>query len=134
MLGAAGLVPLSPLFAQELVRFSFAMPARLRLAGGIEKIVLKRAYADQLPPEVISRPKSGMRVPVHFWFRGEMKRYARKILSPRQVRRVGLFDANRVRQLLDYNIEEGAGRYGIRLWMLITLEIWRRIVIEGETP
>lgn len=134
MLGAAGVVPLSPLFASKIVQLSFQMPSRLKLNGGVEKVILKRAYANQLPPEVIARPKSGMRVPVHYWFRGEMKRYARKILSPRQVRRAGIFDPQRVRQLLDYDIEEGAGRYGLRLWMLLTFEIWRRIVVEGEAP
>ncbi len=116
-----------------MIRLSFQMPSRLKLAGGVEKVVLKRAYEDQLPPEVIARPKSGMRVPVHFWFRGEMKRYARKILNPRHVRRAGMFDPERVKQLLNYDTQEGPGRYGIRLWMLITLEMWRRIVIEGES-
>ncbi|HUS38312.1 MAG: asparagine synthase-related protein [Pirellulales bacterium] len=134
MLGAARIVPLSPLFSEAMIRLSFQMPSRLKLAGGVEKVVLKRAYEDQLPPEVIARPKSGMRVPVHFWFRGEMKRYARKILNPRHVRRAGMFDPERVKQLLNYDTQEGPGRYGIRLWMLITLEMWRRIVIEGESP
>ena len=50
------------------------------------------------------------------------------------MRAVGIFNPQRVKQLLDYNTEEGPGRYGLRLWMLLTLEIWRRIVIEGETP
>ena len=73
-----------------------------------------------------------MRVPVHFWFRGEMKRYARKILNPRSIQRAGIFDPIRVKQLLDYETEEGPGRYGLRLWMLLTFEVWRRIVIERE--
>ena len=134
MMGAAGIIPLSPLFSTEMVRFSYQMPSRLKLFGGVEKVLLKRTDADQLPAEVIARPKSGMRVPVHFWFRGELKRYARKILDRRQLPRVGLFDPQRVQQLLDYNTQEGPGRYGIRLWMLLTLEIWRRIVVEGEAP
>jgi asparagine synthase (glutamine-hydrolysing) len=134
MLGAARIVPLSPLFSEAMVRLSFQMPSRLKLSGGVEKVVLKLAYEDQLPPEVIARPKSGMRVPVHFWFRGELKRYARKILNPRHVRRAGMFDPERVKQLLNYDTQEGPGRYGIRLWMLITLEMWRRIVLEGESP
>lgn len=134
MLGAWGLTPLAPLFDQRLVRFSFEVPQRLLLSRGIEKVVLKRAYRDALPASVIDRPKSGMRVPVHFWFQGELKRFARKILHPKRVREVGIFDERRVRQLLDYNIEEGPGRYGLRLWMLLTFEIWRRIVIEGEAP
>lgn len=132
MAGASGLTTLSPLFDERLMRMSFAMPPSLKLWRGIEKGALKRAYADDLPPQVIARPKSGMRVPVHYWFQGEMKRYAREILSPKRVRAAGIFGADRVRQLLDYNIEEGPGRYGLRLWMLLTFEIWRRIVVEGE--
>jgi asparagine synthase (glutamine-hydrolysing) len=132
MMGASGLTPFAPLFDERIVKLSFAMPGTMKVRGGIEKWVIKRAYEDLLPASVIERPKSGMRVPVHFWFRREMKRYARKILSPKNVRRVGIFDPDRVKQLLDYNITEGQGRYGLRLWMLITFEMWRRIVIEGE--
>ena len=100
--------------------------------GGVEKIALKRAYADALPPSVIQRPKSGMRVPVHFWFKDELRDYAKSILNPTDLRRVGIFKEDRVQQLLDYDIAEGQGRYGLRLWMLLTFEIWRRIVVEGE--
>ena len=133
MLSASGVTSLSPLFTGAMVRFSFQLPPRMKLRAGVEKIVLKRAYEDFLPAEVIRRPKSGMRVPVHFWFRGELKRFARKILSRRELSRVGLFDPDRVQQLLNYRTEEGPGRYGIRLWMLVTFEIWRRIVLEGES-
>ena len=132
MLGAWNISPLSPLFSSEIVKFSFQIPSTMKLERGIEKVILKNAYRDELPESVIARPKSGMRVPVHFWFQGEMKKYARHILSSRQIKRGGVFDHRRIKQLLKYNIEEGNGRYGMRLWMLLTFEIWRRIVIEGE--
>ncbi|MDJ0840082.1 MAG: asparagine synthase-related protein [Acidobacteriota bacterium] len=132
MLGANGLVPLSPLFDERLIELGFALPPHLKLAAGVEKIIIKEAYRDLLPESVIERPKSGMRVPVYFWFQGEMRRYARKILSKRALRKSPVFNHERVKQLLSYEIEEGRGRYGIKLWMLITFEIWRRLVIEGE--
>ncbi len=132
MLGAFGVTPLSPLFDERIIEASFAMPGRLKVHGGVEKIALKRAYADALPPSVIQRPKSGMRVPVHFWFKDELRDYAKSILNPTDLRRVGIFKEDRVQQLLDYDIAEGQGRYGLRLWMLLTFEIWRRIVVEGE--
>jgi asparagine synthase (glutamine-hydrolysing) len=134
MTGAWGLRQLAPLFDERLVDMSFRLPPRLKLNHGVEKIILKLAYRRDLPPEIIARPKSGMRVPVHFWFKGELKKYARKILSPANIKRAGIFNPSRVRQLLDYRTEEGPGRYGLRLWMLITFEIWRRIVVEGEAP
>lgn len=133
MTGAAGLVPLAPLFAGQIVQLSMRIPPRLKLNRGVDKVILKRAYADALPPSVIDRPKSGMRVPVNFWFRGELRRYARKVLSRRALDQAGLFQHQRVRQLLDYSTEEGPGRYGLRLWMLLTLELWRRIVLERES-
>jgi asparagine synthase (glutamine-hydrolysing) len=132
MAGASALVTLSPLFDERLLELSFRMPPRLKLDRGIEKIALKRAYASELPESVVRRPKSGMRVPVHYWFQGEMRRYAKKILSARELRRAGIFDEKRVLQLLAYDGNEGPGRFGLRLWMLVTFEIWRRIVVEGE--
>ena len=132
MLGAFGMTPLSPLFDERMVQFSFEVPSTWKLHHGVEKTILKHAFRRDLPAQVLNRPKSGMRVPVHFWFQGQLKKYARKILHPRAVRRAGIFNPQRVRQLLDYNTEEGPGRYGIRLWMLLTFEIWRRIVIERE--
>jgi asparagine synthase (glutamine-hydrolysing) len=132
MLAASGLTPLAPLFDEQLIRLSFQMPPRMKLRAGDEKWVLKRAYEGELPREVIERPKSGMRVPVHFWFRGAMRRLAKKTLLSRRVRQAELFDMDRLRQLLHYDTEEGSGRYGMRIWMLLTLELWRRIVVEKQ--
>ncbi|MEZ6138530.1 MAG: asparagine synthase-related protein [Pirellulaceae bacterium] len=132
MLAAHRLTPLSPLFDDQLTRLSFRMPPTMKLRHGIEKYVLKRAYENDLPREVIERPKSGMRVPVHYWFRKELRRYAASILSKRDIQQAGIFNHERVAQLLRYETEEGPGRYGLRLWMLLTFEIWRRIVVEGE--
>jgi asparagine synthase (glutamine-hydrolysing) len=132
MIGAWGITPMAPLFDERLIKFAFQIPGRMKLAGGIEKLILKKAYSHILPEEIINRPKSGMRVPVHFWFQKEMKRYARSILKTKTVKEVGIFNPERVNQLLKYDIEALNPRFGLRLWMLITFEIWRRIIIEGE--
>ncbi|ARU59157.1 asparagine synthase family [Oleiphilus messinensis] len=132
MTGAHQITALSPLFDQRLAELSFAMPPTLKLQGGVEKIVLKRAYEPYLPARIIKRPKSGMRVPVHYWFQKEMRRYTQKILSKKSLDQAGIFDPKRVKQILDYDLDDRKGRYGIRLWMLLTFEIWRRLTIEGE--
>jgi asparagine synthase (glutamine-hydrolysing) len=108
------------------------MPPSLKLKNGIEKFILKKAFKNRIPQPVIDRPKSGMRVPVHFWFKKELRKYCRSILSRRYVNRAGIFRYERIKRLTDYNIDEGPGRYGLRLWMIMTFEIWRRIVFENE--
>lgn len=132
MLGSHGQVPLSPLFDERLIRLAIHLPGHLKLRNGIEKVVFKEAFRGRIPDSILDRPKSGMRVPVHYWFQGEMRRFARQLLAPKAIRGAGIFDEKRVRQLLQYDGEDGASRFGIRLWMLITFEIWRRLVIEGE--
>lgn len=132
MMAAHGLTPASPLFDDRLTLLSFAMPPRMKLRNGIEKYVLKQAYKDLLPQEIIDRPKSGMRVPVYYWFQKEMRRYARRILSKRNLTRSRIFNADRVQQLLRYASDDGLGRYGLRLWMLLTFEVWRQQVVNRE--
>jgi asparagine synthase (glutamine-hydrolysing) len=132
MLAASGVTPLSPMFTADMIRLAFSSPPNVKLRHGIEKWLMKEAYRDLLPPEIVARPKSGMRVPVHFWFKGPLRRYARSLLSRNALRQSGIFNPDRVQQWLKYDIEQPNGRYGLRLWMLLTFELWRRIVVENE--
>jgi asparagine synthase (glutamine-hydrolysing) len=134
MTAAAGLAIQSPLFDPRLVELSFAMPGRMKLRDGVEKWVMKQAYADALPDAVTWRPKSGMRVPVHDWFLGEMRGFARELLAPRRLRANGLWSPERVKQILAYDREQPGGRYGLKLWMLLAFETWRSLVVDGESP
>ncbi len=130
MLGAHGITPLSPLFDESLIQLCMQLPGEHILKNGIEKIILKQAFRGKLPDSIIDRPKSGMRVPVHYWMKGEMRRYAKKVLSKKRLNSTGIFDPKRVQQLLNYETNEGPGRYGIKLWMLLTFELWREKVFD----
>ncbi|WP_163830666.1 asparagine synthetase B family protein [Spartinivicinus ruber] len=133
MLQANNLHELSPLFDERIVRFSFRLPGNQKISHGDEKLVMKRAYQSLLPEAVINRPKSGMRVPVQFWCQGEMKRYIKHIFSKKEVTQAGIFNYERLKQLINYDTGEHNGRFGIKLWMLLSFEIWRRLVIEKQT-
>lgn len=125
MLAAHNLRPLSPLFDEDIIRLSFAIPPSSKLTNGQEKVIMKQAFAGRLPDSILHRPKSGMRVPVHYWMKKEMRGHIRDILSLRRLKHDGIFDHKRVKQLLAYKTEEGPGRYGLRLWMLMTFQIWK---------
>ena len=132
MLGANGFCSLSPLFDERIIELSFAIPSTLKLAGGDEKVIIKRAFKNRLPNRIITRPKVGMRVPVHFWFKNELKSYMRHIFSRNAINRAGIFSYERIQQLMSYDTGEVQPRYGLKLWMLLTFEMWRRRVIENE--
>ncbi|MEM7018481.1 MAG: asparagine synthase-related protein [Pseudomonadota bacterium] len=126
MTSAHGLLALPPMFSKRIVEAAMRCPPALKLAGANEKNILKLAVQDILPQPIIERPKSGMRVPVSFWFRGEMRSYARKLLSPRKLKRTGLFNPDYVKHLLAYDREGNVPglRHGLKLWMLTTFMLW----------
>jgi asparagine synthase (glutamine-hydrolysing) len=133
MTSANGLLALPPLFSKRIVETSMACPPTLKLVGNVEKGVLKRAVEDIVPLPIIQRPKCGMMVPVRFWFRSEMRRYAKKVLSQKNLNRVGFFNTPYVRKLLDYDKTEIQGsRHGLKLWMFITFMLWYEQMIESS--
>lgn len=132
MLGANGFVPYAPLFSRKIIQSSMEMPTKLKLRAGVEKFILKEAFAADVPTPILRRPKSGMRVPVRYWFRGELRRKAKKMLSRKAVAKAGLFQPDAIRQLLAYDKETGLDRHGLLLWMILTLELWRRQLLDEE--
>ena len=121
-----GLLGRSPLFDRRVVEESFAIPAEHKLAGSDDKAVLKAAVADLLPKAILTRPKSGMMVPVRHWFRHELRGYATRMLLGRDARTREYVEADVIREWLKY---EGGPwpRHGIKLWLLLTLEEWLRV-------
>jgi asparagine synthase (glutamine-hydrolysing) len=122
---AVGLLGRSPLFDRRVVEASFSIPPALKLAGAEEKAVLKAAVADLLPEAILTRPKSGMLVPVQGWFRRELRRFARGVLLDRRARTRPYLNPELVREWLAYRGNVWP-RHGVKLWLLLTLELWLR--------
>jgi asparagine synthase (glutamine-hydrolysing) len=130
---ACGIEGRAPLFSRAVIAYSFAIPPELKLRDTVEKWVLKQAVADLLPPQIIARPKSGMRVPVQHWLRGPLRDLAGDLLLGPRARARGLFRPELISAWM-----RGQGmlwpRQGIALWMLVTLELWLRAYLDGELP
>ena len=116
-----GVRPRSPLFAKNVVEFSFRIPAQGKLKESAEKYLLKAAVADLLPPAIVERPKSGMLVPVEGWFQGPLRNLARERLLDEHFGQPWLQRAY-VERLLDGNLPGLRPRRGVKIWLLLTLE------------
>jgi asparagine synthase (glutamine-hydrolysing) len=114
-----------PFLDHHVAEFCARIPERLRLRGLSRKYVLKKAFADLLPPAVLRRGKMGFGVPISRWFRGELSDYLRQaLLDPRALAR-GYFRAEVIRESVEGHI---AGRFdhGSRLWALLMFELWHQ--------
>lgn len=121
----------SPFLDLDLVLMSRQVPAHLKVRRGRTKYLLRELAKRRLPEHLSRRPKQGFSPPTSSWFRGEREAALRAIvLSPRALQR-GYFDPAALRSMWD---EHRAGRrdHGQRLWLLLLLELWHMMFVDGE--
>ncbi|UBF27823.1 asparagine synthase [Kovacikia minuta CCNUW1] len=123
---AAGITGRSPLFDQRIVDLSMQIPPAYKLSGVQEKAVLKQAVGDLLPEAIIQRPKSGMMVPVQLGFRKHWNRQARALLLNQRAAIAPYLNQSLIRNWLNYEGDTW-NRYGVKLWLLVSLELWLQI-------
>ena len=116
----------SPLFDQRIVELSMEIPPEYKLMGAQEKAVLKQAVADLLPEQILLRPKSGMMVPVQLGFKQYWQKQARKLLLNRRAKIAPYLNQALIKDWLNYRCDTWR-RYGVKLWLLVSLEIWLQL-------
>ena len=138
MLSAHGVEPASPLFDKALAELAFRLPPAIKRRGDIEKYCFKKAVEDLLPRPVVYRKKAGMGVPLNFWFKKTLLReLAHDLLTSQCARERGYFQQGFVEELLQgrgvpYAV--GRDRSGELLWMLVAIELWHRVFVDGDRP
>jgi len=100
------------------------------MRGLSRKVVLRRAMRRRLPDVVIKRRKRGFNAPVSDWLRGSLRPLCDDLLSVPS----SLVDVRHPSiQQLWMNHRNGRADHGFRLWSLITLLIWER-VLSKKSP
>ena len=127
---AASIESRVPFLDHPLVEWTARLPERLKLRGGTTKYILREAMRDVLPPEILSRGKMGFPVPIGAWLRGPYRAVVDElVLSPRALER-RLFDPAAIHTIVQRH--QAGEDHAERLWSLVNLEIWHRVVVEGE--
>jgi asparagine synthase (glutamine-hydrolysing) len=128
---AASIESRVPFLDHELVEFATGIPTALQVNGLSGKRVLKKAVEDLLPHSILYRPKLGFPTPWNHWISGPQLDAIQSLLTePRSTGR-GLFRQDAVQKLFG---EHRAGHrdHCDRIWRLLNLELWFRVMLEGE--
>ncbi|HEV2198913.1 MAG TPA: asparagine synthase (glutamine-hydrolyzing) [Bryobacteraceae bacterium] len=106
-LGAFGVEGRAPLLDHDVLSWAQALPARELVRGRDKKVLLRAAYAGELPPEVLSRAKHGFGAPVKRWLEGPLRKLAAAVVPC---------------PWLEDSAQRGAS--GQRLWTLMMFSAW----------
>ncbi len=128
---AASIESRVPFLDHELVEFTARIPAQYSIEGLAGKFILKRAVEDLLPREIVYRKKMGFPTPWEYWLAGpQLDELERMLLEPRSSER-GFFRPDAIKRLFAEHRAKLRDR-GNRIWRLLNLEIWHRVMIDGE--
>lgn len=129
---AASLESRVPFLDHHLVETVSRIPGRVRLHRGKTKALMRDAVRDLVPDPILNRGKMGFPVPVGAWLAGPFRGLIDEYVLGARARARGHFDEEALRSMAREH-ETGRIDHADRLWLLINLEIWQRIFIDGES-
>lgn len=121
----------SPFLDHKLIEFTASLPPEWKIRGFETKYILKYAFKDLLPREILGRKKQGFGIPVDRWFRQEWQGYFREVVLSQKALSRGYFQTDAIEQLFEEHIR-GKKDNGYRLWALLVLELWHRVYIDRD--
>ena len=128
---AASIESRVPFLDHPLAEWVTRLPDRFKLRGLETKWLLRSAMKMRLPDTILNRPKMGFPVPIGAWIRGPLKDSAQELLLGDRAMARGVLDATTVRTMFDEHVR-GVRKHDERLWILLGLELWHRLFMDGE--
>ncbi|HSH81498.1 MAG TPA: asparagine synthase (glutamine-hydrolyzing) [Herpetosiphonaceae bacterium] len=120
----------SPFLDAEWVEWTARLPRRYKVRGRQTKWLLKAAFADKLPREIMARGKQGFGVPVGPWLRDELRDWTRAHLVENRALDEW-FCPTAVRRMFDEHTS-GKINHGKRLWALLMFALWQERYLKGS--
>ena len=120
---AHGLEVRTPFLDHRLAELMNRVSFDIKMPGGRQKYLLRKAIERYFPPEFAWRSKQGFSVPLSYWFRDSLSDYVRhKLLAPGAM--VGQVFKREALERLIAEHSRLARDWSFALWALLMFEIW----------
>jgi asparagine synthase (glutamine-hydrolysing) len=126
---AASLEARVPYLDHPFVELIAGLPAHLKIRGGIGKAVFRAAVAELVPPEILTRRKRGLDLPLGAWLRGPLRSYVTDVVALEGP--PGLFNEHGIRRYLNEHMS-GVQDRGRQLWTVLIVKLWYYTIV-GES-
>jgi asparagine synthase (glutamine-hydrolysing) len=130
---AASLEARSPLLDHTLFEFTAGLPDPYLIRGTRTKRLLRDAYADCLPAEVIAGTKKGFEIPLHNWLTTDLRPMVSDLLGRPSAFVRRWLDGSFIDRLLTFEPFSNMRWEGI-VYSLLVLELWAEHTPTGGRP
>lgn len=115
----------APILDHKVIEYAATIPSRLKYKQGEKKYILKQAFAQILPHEIMDRKKMGFSVPLAEWLRGELYNFTQENLFSDDGGLASIFEMNQIRSLWQDHISKKQNHATI-LWSLLMFTLWHK--------
>ena len=122
-----------PLLDRDLAELAARIPSSLKCPGRELKHLLKRALRSRLPDDILYRRKRGFGAPVGAWFKNQLLPLRAALLAADVQERRGVLVPDAVSEACRLH-DAGREDYTDLILVLMNLEIWFRIFVDGQSP
>ena len=112
-----------PFLDHNLVEFALSLPKDFKLHKTEGKSILKEILYENVPKEILDRPKAGFSVPICDWLRKDIKELAYKYLSEDYITQQDIFNAKEVGKIWT-NHQSKLKDNSREIWTLLMFQIW----------
>ncbi len=113
----------APLLDYRIIEFAASLPHTMKIRDGQTKYLLKQAFANRLPPEVLEQRKRGFSPPVQEWLRNELRDDLEAALHDPDIEAAGIFQLDEMRSLAEEHFSRRRGRRS-QLWRYLFFARW----------
>ncbi len=121
-----------PFLDYRLVEFVFALPYYHKFSGSTSKCLLREAFQDILPQEILAREdKVGFVTPRAQWLKNCMETEIKPLLLSDRTRARKIFNVEEMSRLLDKYMR-GQTNISRSVFRWVSIELWYRLYIDGD--
>ncbi len=120
-----------PFLDHTFVEFAAYVPQHLKIHGGEQKFILKRAVEDLLPRDIVYRRKMGFPTPLRQWLREPEAAPLYERFASRDGLLACCIEMPALQALLARH-RAGAEDATDRVWRLLNLQLWADIFLAGK--
>jgi asparagine synthase (glutamine-hydrolysing) len=119
-----------PLLDHKVIEYAARICSDLKVRDEVTKWILREAARKTLPPPIPDLPKKGFGIPLAEWMRGRMAPLIDNVVLSERAMARGYFRPDLIRTLRDQHLA-GVHDQSVKLYMLLSLELWHRTYIDG---
>lgn len=114
-----------PLLDHRIAEFAYRVPWSYKMRHGKSKAILKDAFSDILPPDLLNAPKRGFCPPIAAWMAGPLDAYFDRVMTRKEVVRQGVFSWEEIQRLRRQHKTRQRDN-GMELFGILMFDVWHR--------